>query len=487
LLSRLSAALVCCAVALFAADDLDSQMKSIIDTYSVLEQNAADPVSSEQAFYQGAIPGLLRRLDPHSIFFDPGQFEQLRKLETSTQKGFGTVVSLLPGRVIVLQTIPGTPSAKAGLAPGDEIVAINGYEIARLDIEQLQQLLGEARQHQAELFVRRPGTARIERLAMTPAELQTPPVERAFFVAAGIGYIRVSSFEESTARQIREAIEKLGGAQLKGLVVDLRNNPGGLLTAAVDTSSLFLKPGLPIVTVRGRNVPEHTETVSKIAQPYGFKLAVLVNEKTASASEIFTGAMQDHDRATVLGVPTYGKGLVQSVFPLTEGTGLALTTALYYTPSGRSIQKPLDAAQFELAGTTAHPNGTQKFHTDQGRTVTGGGGIQPDIVVYPEAMNRLRMALEASASFPNYATEYLSQHKATADFEVTPEILDQFHAWLSARGIQPGVAEWSVERNFVQNRLKTEIFNQALGVDKGDEVEAQRDPAIRRALDVLGG
>lgn len=486
-LSRLLAALLCCAASLFAADDLDSQIKSIIDTYSTLEQNAADPVSSEQVFYQGAIPGLLRKLDPHSIFFDPGQFEQLKKLQTSTQKGFGTVVSLLPGRVIVLQTLPGTPSAKAGLAPGDEIIAINGYEIARLDTEQLQQLLGEARQRQAELFVRRPGTSRIERFVMTPADVQTPPVDRAFFVAAGVGYIRVTGFEESTAREIREAIEKLGGAHLKALVIDLRNNPGGLVAAAVDMASLFLKPGLPIVTVRGRNVPEHTETVPKIADPYEFKLAVLVNEKTASASEIFTGAMQDHDRATVLGAPTYGKGLVQSVFPLTEGTGLALTTALYYTPSGRSIQKPLDAAQFELAGTTAHPNGAQKFHTDKGRTVTGGGGIQPDVVVYPAAMNRLRLALEASGSFPSYATEYLSQHKVTPDFDVTPEILDQFHAWLSERGIQPGVAEWSAERDFVQNRLKTEIFNQALGVEKGDEVEAQRDPVIQKALESLGG
>ena len=482
---RLIPALALSAAALWAADDLDSEMKSLIDTYSILEQNAADPITSEQAFYQGAIPGLLRKLDPHSIFFDPGQFDQLKRLETSTQKGFGTVVSLLPGRVIVLQTIPGTPSAKAGLAPGDEILGVNGYEIARLDTEQLQQLLGESRQHQAELLVRRPGATRIQRFVLVPEELQTPSVDRAFFVAAGIGYIRVGSFEDSTARLIQQAIEKLGGAQLKGLILDLRNNPGGLLTAAADTASLFLKPGLPIVTVRGRNVPEHTENVKSSAAPYEFKLAILVNEKTASASEIVTGAMQDHDRATVLGVPSFGKGLVQSVFPLSDGTGLALTTALYYTPSGRSIQKPLDAAQFELAGTTAHPNGAKEFHTDQGRTVTGGGGIQPDIVVYPPAMNRLRMALEASAAFPNYATEYLSGHKVTPDFEVTPQMLDQFKAWLSERGIQPGVSEWSLERDFVENRLKTEVFNQALGVEKGDEVEAQRDPVIRRATQAI--
>jgi len=484
---RLVIALTLCAGVVWAADDLDSQMKAVIETYAALEQNAADPVSSEQAFYQGAIPGLLRKLDPHSIFFDPGQFDQLRQMESSTQKGFGTVVSLLPGRVIVLQTFPGTPSAKAGLAPGDDIVAVNGYEVARLDSEQLQQLLGEARQHPVELFVRRPGSTRILHFTMNPQDMQTPSVERAFFVAAGIGYVRVGGFEENTAAQIKEAIEKLGGASLKGLVLDLRNNPGGLLTAAIGTASLFLKPGLPIVTVRGRNVPEHTESVAATATPYEFNLAILVNEKTASASEIVTGAMQDHDRATVLGVPSYGKGLVQSVFPLNEGTGLALTTALYYTPSGRSIQKPLDAAQFELAGSTAHPNGSKQFHTDKGRIVTGGGGIQPDMVVYPPEMNRLRLALEASGSFPNYATEYLSQNKVTDEFDVTPQMLDQFKAWFSERGIQPGVAEWSAEREFVENRLKTEIFNQAFGVEKGDQVEAQRDPVIRKAIEVLGG
>ena len=473
--------------ALLAADDLDSEMKSIIGTYAILEQNAADPISSEQAFYQGAIPGLLRKLDPHSIFFDPGQFEQLQKLETSTQKGFGTVVSILPGRVIVLQTLPGTPSAKAGLTPGDEILGINGYEISRLDLDQLTQLLGEARQHQAELYVKRPGTARMQRMVLTPEELQQPSVERAFFVAAGIGYVRVASFEESTPKLIKDAIEKLGGEHLNGLILDLRNNPCGLLTAAAETASLFLPAGSPIVTVRGRNVPEHTEVVPKTAKPYGFKLAILLNEKTASASEIVSGAMQDHDRATVLGVPSYGKGLVQSVFPLSERTGLALTTALYYTPSGRSIQKPLDASQFELAATTAHPNAVKEFHTDKGRIVAGGGGIQPDIMIYPPAMNRLRQVLEASGSFTNYATEYLTHHKVTDEFEVTPQLLDEFQVYLSERGIQPGVGEWSAEREFVENRLKTEIFNQALGVEKGDEVEAQRDPSIRKAVEVLGG
>jgi carboxyl-terminal processing protease len=482
---RIAATLFLSAATLAAQDDLEKQMRSFVGALSTASANAADPINSEQVFYSGAIPRLLSELDPHSVFFDKDQFEQLRRMETSTQKGFGSVVSILPGRVIVLQTLPGTPSAKSGLAPGDEIIAINGYIIAQLDMEQLPQLLEASRQRPARLDVRRPGVSVLLTFTLTPQELQSPSVDRAYFLAAGIGYIRITSFEEKTPQQLRDAIEKLGGDRLAGLVLDLRSNPGGVLTAAVDVSSLFLQPGSTIVTVRGRNVPEKTEKVPPSAAPYGFKLAILVNEKSASASEIVSGAMQDHDRATIIGAPTYGKGLVQSIYPIGEGTGLALTTALYYTPSGRSIQKPL-STRFELAATTAHPNKQDDFHTDKGRTVTGGGGIKPDFIVYPEPPNRLRAVLDASASFTNFATEYLRTHKIDQDFEVTPQLLDEFRTFLSDRQIRPGVPEWFAERDFVSNRLKTEIFNQAIGVEKGDEVEAQRDPVVLKALEVVG-
>jgi carboxyl-terminal processing protease len=474
------------AAALPAADDLDAQMKSIIQAYSILEQHAADPVSSEQAFYQGAIPGLLRHLDPHSVFFDPGQFDQLKKMEASTQKGFGSVVSLLPGRVIVLQTLPGTPSAKAGLMPGDDIVAVNGYVVAQFDTEQITQLLTQSRQGQAQLDVRRADSSRILHFTLVPEEMQSPSVDRSFFIGAGVGYIRVTSFDAETAKELKDAIEKLGGDKLAGLVLDFRNNPGGMVTTALEMSSLFLPPGSKIVTVRGRNYPEKSEVVPSIATPYPFKLAILVNEKTASASEIVAGAMQDHDRATVIGSTTFGKGLVQSVFPTSENTGLALTTALYYTPSGRSIQKPLDAEKFELGGTTRNVNAERtEFRTDKGRIVRGGGGIQPDLNVFPPQMTRFRAVLDASASFTSFATEYLRTHKITEDFEVTSQVLGEFQVYLSERRIQPGVAEWTGERDFISNRLKTEIFNQAFGVAKGDEVEAQRDPLILKGLEVV--
>jgi carboxyl-terminal processing protease len=482
---RLTIAFLCCATVFGAQDDLDRQLRAVIGAYSLAAENAADPVDSEKAMYAGAIPAMLRKLDPHSVFFDPEQFEQLKRMETSTSKGFGSVVSILPGRVIVLQTIAGTPSQKAGLSPGDEILAINGYVIGQLDIEQLPQLLEQSRQRQARLDVRRPGIPGLMHFTLVPEEMQSPSVDRAFFVGAGIGYIRVTSFDENTAQEVRAAIEKLGGDRLAGLVIDLRNNPGGVLTAAVQMVSLFLRPGMKIVTIRGRHVPETTQTVPTIATPYGFKLAILMNEKSASAAEVVSGAMQDHDRATILGAPSFGKGLVQSVYPLTQGTGLALTTALYYTPSGRSIQKPLDAARFGLAATTAHPNKESEFRTDKGRPVTGGGGIQPDIVVYPAETNRLRSVLDASGSFTNFATEFLRDHKIDAEFEVTGEMLDRFRVFLSDRDIRPSVAEWSAEREFISNRLKAEVFNQAFGVEKGDEVEAQRDPVILKALEVI--
>ncbi len=197
---------------MFSADDLDKQLKSFMDAFAIVEENAADPVRSEQAFYMGALPGLLKTLDPHSVFFDPGQFDQLRKMESSTQKGFGTIVSLVPGKVVVLQTMPGTPSAKSGLAPGDEIVAINNYIIARLDIEQLTELLGESRQHPAQLDVMRPGSGRIMRLQLTPEEMQASSVERTFFLGPGMGYLHVTAFDENTGKDIRTAIDKLGGA-----------------------------------------------------------------------------------------------------------------------------------------------------------------------------------------------------------------------------------------------------------------------------------
>ena len=454
-------------------------MKKFTQVLSIAQEHAADPVSTENAIYQGAIPGMLQRLDPHSVFFDPGQFEQLKQMERSEQKGFGTVVSILPGRVVVLQAAQGTPSAKAGLTPGDEILAVNNVALNRLDAEQLMEYLGQARQQTAYLIVHRPGDSRLLQFTLKPELVDTPSVDRVFFVKPDIGLIHVSSWDPNTGRLLKEAIEKLGGDKLKGLVLDLRNNPGGVVQAAFEGAALFLQPGQTILSVKGRSIKGETAEVPKLARPYTFPLAVLINEKTASASEILTGALQDHDRATVIGLPSYGKGLVQNVFNLTGNTGVALTTAFYYTPSGRSIQKPLRSGHLSIEVSK------QEYKTDSGRTVRGGGGIQPDFVVQPEAPTRLRLALDVSGSLTSFATEYTRQHKIDDSFEVTPQILDEFQVFAAERGIQPNVGEWVSDRNWIQNRLTQEIFNQGVSVEKGDEVEAQRDPQVITAVSKL--
>ena len=469
---------------LFAAPpstaDVDSALKRFTELLSIVEDQAADPVNTQQAVYQGAIPNMLRQLDPHSIFFDPDQNEQLKQMENSERKGFGTVVSVLPGRVIVLQALPGTPSAKSGLQPGDEIVAVNGVELARLEFDQVVGYLGEAHQHRAQLVVRRPGNARPLEFVLDPELLDSPSVDRAFLLQAGVGYIRVNGFDPQTARQLKDAIEKLGGAKLQGLVLDLRDNPGGVVETALQSAAYFLHPGQRLLSVKGRSIQDQSVDVPKIAEPYSFPLAVLVSEKTASAAEILSGALQDHDRATVLGVPSFGKGLVQNVFPLTGNTALALTTAFYYTPSGRSIQKPLPSGHLEIQ------KQVEQFQTDSGRSVAGGGGIQPDVVITPDSPTRLRVALDASGMITSFATEFMQAHKITEAFDVTPAILEEFQVYAGQRDIQPSVGEWTRERGWLQSRIKQEIFNQALGVAKGDEVEAQRDPAVRAAIERLG-
>jgi carboxyl-terminal processing protease len=467
-----------------STEDLEEAVRRFTAALAAAIENAADPVDLDTAFYRGAIPGMLRRLDPHSVFFDAEQFEQLKELERSVTKGFGTVVSLLPGRVIILQTMPGSPSQKAGLAPGDEILVINNIPLAYLDLDQLVELLGYTRQREAHLLVRRQGEPRPVEVTLSPAELESPSVDRSFLLEPGVAYVRVSSFDVKTPEALREAIQNLGGEQLKGLVLDLRNNQGGVVQAAVAAAALFLEAGSVIFSVRGRNTPIEELKVPEGFTPYRFRLAVLVNGKTASAAEIFAGAIQDNDRGALFGEPTFGKGLVQRVYPLSGGAGLALTTAFYYTPSGRSIQKPLRGTELDRA--TAESE--QEFRTRLGRPVRGGGGIQPDFIVYQQAYSPLGRVLEASGSYPNFATEWLKNRSAGVggDFEITAEILDEFQLWLSRRNIRPTLAEWTAERETVRRRLKQEILNQALGVAAGDEVELRADPVVLRALSLFG-
>jgi carboxyl-terminal processing protease len=468
--------------------DLAPSLQKFLEVLSTVQAESPDPPPLDKLIYEGAIPSMLRQLDPHTQFFDPSQFQQLQHMEHSEQKGFGSVVSVLPGQVIFLQTLPGTPSNKAGIQPGDELVAINNVSISSLEPQQIIQLLTEARQQRVAVYIRRQGSPKVLEFALTPELVDSPSVDRAFMLQPGFGYIRVTSWDLQTARQLRDAVEKLGGNSLQGLLLDLRNNPGGVVKAALDAASMFLQPGQRILTAKGRSGEGEVADVPKHATPYGFKLAVLINEKTASASEILSGALQDHDRALIVGEPSYGKGLVQSVVPLSNGAGLAITTAFYYTPSGRSIQRPLRNSALSEAFSNNPSTARPVFKTDKGRLVTGGGGIQPDVRADPAVPTQLETVLDASGAITAFATQYLSKYaNLPAAFEITPEVIDDFKVFLSSRRIQPSVAEWTRERSWVTTRLKEEILTQARGVDKGDEIAARRDPQIQAALRGMQG
>jgi carboxyl-terminal processing protease len=468
------------------ARDLTPFVRQFVEVLSSVQNEAAEKPPVDKLVYEGAIPSMLRQLDPHTQFFDPGQFQQLKQMQDSEQKGFGSVVSVLPGQVIFLQTLPGTPSNKVGIQAGDELVAINNVSIRSLEPQQIIELLTEARQQKITVFVRRQGDSRLLQFALTPELVDTPSVDRAFLLRPGFGYIRVASWDLQTGKQLRDALEKLSARDLHGLLLDLRNNPGGVVKAALDGASLFLSPGQRILTAKGRTKEVDSADVPRSARPYQVPLAVLVNGKTASASEILSGALQDHDRAIIVGEPSYGKGLVQGVMSLSDGTGLAITTAFYYTPSGRSIQRPLRNSALSETFSNKPAAGLPTYKTDKGRTVTGGGGIQPDILVYPVSLNRLEGVLDASGAITSFATQYLSHHSPLpAHFEIAPDVLDDFKVFLASHQIQPNVSEWSNDLAWIGSRLKEEVVTQAQGVDKGDEIQAQRDPQVQAALKAI--
>ena len=459
------------------AADLETSLRKFVEVFNLVDRWLADPVDPADAIYHGALPGMVRTLDPHSAFLDPDQFESLQEMQRSTEKGFGSVVNLLPGRVIVLQTLPGSPSERSGLLAGDEIVAVNGYQLAYLGIQQLVALLGQSRRGRAELMVKRPSFPKLLPMALVPAELADPSVTRVFLLEEGIAHIKVGNFEQHTARELRDAIEQLGGRELRGLVLDLRGNPGGVIEAAVQAASFFLESGRRILWIEGRDGPQEGLRVPDGADPYKFPVAVLIDEKTASAAELVTAALQDNGRAVVLGGTSFGKGIIQSVFSLPEGTALALTTAQYLTPNRKTIQRPLgDCREFELVKCSEQPE-------DGARSEPPPGGIDPDEAVSPRGYTDLEAVIEATNSFFEFAQKYFDgRREISEDFTISPQILDDFQAFLSERRIRPSISEWSATIEFIRGRLKQEIFNLAFGVAKGDEIEVHRDPQVLAAV-----
>jgi len=306
-------------------------------------------------------------------------------------------------------------------------------------------------------------------------------------IKPGIGYMHISGFQETTEYEVAEALDQMG--DLKGLILDLRQNPGGLLSEGVGVADKFLKKGQLIVSHHGRSSPEKRYVAARGNGGRDYPLVVLVNRGTASAAEIVAGAIQDHDRGLIVGETTFGKGLVQTVYPLGENTGLALTTAKYYTPSGRLIQRDYSNLSlydyyYNREGEDNNNNKEVKL-TDGGRTVYGGGGITPDVKLAPIKSNKFQDDLLQHYAIFNFAKNYANSHKITQSFEVDDVILLDFRKFLDEEKIPYTEPDLMQNNDWLRSRIKSEIFVDAFGQEEGLKVQAETDPDVMKALELM--
>src|SRR5512142_2984025 len=375
--------------------DVQDNLRQFSEVYSVVEQNYAEQVNPDKAIYNGAIPGMLRVLDPHSNFFDPKSYSLLREEQRGKYYGVGMQVGPRNNKVIVIAPFVGTPAYRAGIHPGDVIIAVDGKPTDNMSTAEVADMLKGPKGTAVRITVLREGSDKPLEFSIVRDEIPRYSVDLHFLIRPGIGYLHVTGFQETTEREVQDALEQFG--DLKGLILDLRQNPGGLLSEGVGVADKFLPKGAVIVSHRGRSSPEKVYRASHGNAGRNYPIVVLVNHLSASAAEIVSGALQDHDRGLILGETTFGKGLVQTVYPLAENTGLALTTAKYYTPSGRLIQRDYSNVSlydyyYNHDGADQAPNREVKM-TDSGRTVFGGGGITPDVRFSPPKSNHFQDTL----------------------------------------------------------------------------------------------
>jgi len=474
--------------------DMRDSVRSFTQVYEVVQQNYAEPVNPDKAIYNGAIPGMLRVLDPHSNFFDPKSYSALREEQRGKYYGVGMQVGPRNNKVIVIAPFSGAPAYRAGIRPGDIIIAVDGKATDNMSTADVADLLKGPKGTTVKITVLREGTEKPIDFNVVRDEIPRYSVDVHFMIKPGIGYIHVSGFQETTEHEVAQALDQLQEqGELKGLILDLRQNPGGLLSEGVGVADKFLKKGQVIVSHHGRSSPEKVYRAAHGNGGKDFPLVVLVNRGTASAAEIVAGAIQDHDRGLIVGETTFGKGLVQTVYPLSENTGLALTTAHYYTPSGRLIQRDYSGVSLydyyynnreNSDGTPATPSREVKM-TDSGRTVYGGGGINPDIVIAPIKSNKFQDSLLQKYAFFNFAKHYVINHKVTQSVQVDDAVMIEFRKYLDSQQIAYTEADLLENNDWVRSNIKAELFINEFGNQEGLKVRAEADPAVQKALDLL--
>jgi carboxyl-terminal processing protease len=492
--------------ALVAQDQIPDQYKVFTAALSAIESNFVGRVESDRLVY-GAITGMLQTLDPHSSFMDPRSYAQMRERQEGRYYGLGISINVVDGDITVFSLFEGSPAYQKGLRRGDVIARIEGQDTKGWTSDQAVRLLRGPRGTPVAISIRRAGYEQLIDLSVIRDEIHIPTVRASFMVDSTIGYVLLSEFGENTDQELGRALRDLTGKGMQRLVLDLRGNPGGALDQAIRVSNRFLPRGDMIVYTRGRVANSDSEYRATQPSDYlNIPIVTLVNRDSASASEIVSGALQDHDRALVVGETTFGKALVQSVYRVSQGAGVAVTTARYYTPSGRLIQRPWDGTfdeyltyRFrEQEANKAHKPEDLKF-TDGGRRVYSGGGVEPDkrFDGPVEGFNPTRFGrtLFARNLFDTYAQRFSRKgdtritaspagqlRELTEDFQVTDAMAEEFKQLVQKSGLRVEDAAWQQDQTFIRAMMRFEIDVDLFGVEVARRNLSKADPQLQYAL-----
>ncbi len=478
------------------------------DILTTLSDWAPEPVAPDKIVY-ASIHGMLARLDPHTAFLEPDEFSAMKEKQHGSFYGLGIQIQKRMGKITVIAPMEGTPAYRMGIRSGDVITHIGGEELKEdITTEEVVRKLRGPKGTTVAITIRRVGFPEPIPMTITRAEIPTKSVRYAFMLEPGVGYIMLSDFTHTSSKELSEAIEKLEKQGMKKLLFDLRGDPGGVLEQAVDVTDVFVPKGSMVVYTKGRTASSAQEYFAPGDGPhFDQPLVVLVNRGSASASEIVAGAIQDHDRGLIVGQRTWGKGLVQSVYTLSYGAGLALTTARYYTPSGRWIQRdysdllayvnpgdPDSAAGAETGDEAPHTTADGAvFYTDAGRVVYAQGGITPDVIVKNDRDSKLLQQLLARYAFFNFAVDWLARHpNVSADFEIRPEIREDFFQFVeksakysTAEELKKAYAD-DPNRSLVDLAMRIEVVSAKFGPEAGRRVFVSGDPQIQKAMTQFG-
>ena len=458
-----------------------------------------DTVAAPQ-LYEKAARGLVKELnDPYTELFTPKQIADFSRQTNGRYGGIGMEILKQNGFVTVQHVFPHTPAENAGIQPGDRIVKIDTANTSGWESTQVSNALLGTPGTKVNVTFQRPGVGTPISANFTRAEIHIPAVPFQISFDNTVGYVPVQRFSEETADEIASSVRTLESKGAKGVILDLRGNPGGILEQAIETSNLFLKRGQNILSVRGRGGDSMTYVAQHNPLAPTVPLVVLVDQGSASASEIVTGALQDHDRALVVGVTAYGQGLVQTVFPLDGGYALKMTTAKWYTPSGRSIQKErkmIDGQYVEVRPDSMESDSVKKarpqYHSDAGRIVYGGGAVTPDVIVKPDTISTPEQTL-AKALAPK-GPEFFGiltdvalglRGKVAPDFTVQPQWTEEIYNRLQKANIKVDRPVWDAGRQWVDRQLDQRLSSMAFGDSTALRHALKDDPQLQKAIDLL--